>query len=926
MPGNTTPNNATPEQMVVIKGNPKTFSISSIRLEETSMVWEVRFFGSPTWYHYRQKDVAFLAKPQRFDPDSFHVFHGGKRLDNISSLLRFSDDAGTFWRVTFQNGKASEYRDSEIQMDGSCLNDPKARKVFEFLKDVASDNDLGTEEGPGILSSIYDKISFLSTRLAIAPYLDPDQWRIRSEAGTPLVFPFGCNKSQMQAAENAFTHPVSIIQGPPGTGKTQTILNILANTIVRKQTAMVVSANNSAIDNVREKLDALGLGFIVAPLGNHQNKVAFLRSQCKLPVFDQTWLLPDPRQALFECEAMQNKLKEIFESQTKLAEEESKLEDTKLEWNHFQRENPGEETQPATASLPSSAYLDALGRCQRILDGKGILKYFQWAWFRVSSRVRLKVTLPFSPSQARHGMEVFQRRFYVATIQEHTETIARLQQYLAQVDAPKTMRRFNDLSIAILRDCIARRYQGKEDDVFTEEDMWKYPDKVLQRYPIILSTTFSARTSLSFHTVYDYLVMDESSQISIETGALALTAAKNAVIVGDGQQLPAVIQDAHKRTLLDIFNRSALPDTYNPTKSFLQSACEVFKDAPQVLLREHYRCQPAIIDFCNQKFYGGQLLVMSENLHLHDAMKVIVNGSDHPVWNHVNQREIDIIKDALRELNGDVGIITPYRNQAEAIHSQIPGVEANTVHAFQGREKDIIILSLTDKAVNEFADNPNLLNVAVSRAKSHFYLLISIDQHSLHGNVADLIGYIHYHNFEVTRSKIHSIFDLLSSANTEQRRIFLQHHRHISYYDSENLTFAMIEEILTESRFAMLRVVCHYPLCQLITKANPLSEEERKYAMNPATHLDFLIYNHITKMPVLAIETDGITYHHQGTRQHQRDVMKNHVLEVSGLPILRLSTTESDEKVRAIQALEQAMNRPALPLSPSRGKTHPMDT
>lgn len=297
---------------------------------------------------------------------------------------------------------------------------------------------------------------------------------------------------------------------------------------------------------------------------------------------------------------------------------------------------------------------------------------------------------------------------------------------------------------------------------------------------------------------------------------------------------------------------------------------------------------------------------MTEDLHQPDAMKVVMNGSGNPVWNHVNQREIDIVKDALKGLNGDVGIITPYRNQAEAIRSQIPGVEADTVHAFQGREKDTIILSLTGKAVTGFIDNPSLLNVAVSRAKSHFFLLVSIGQHSLHGNVADLIGYIHYHNFEVTRSRIHSIFDLLSSANTEQRRIFLQQHSRVSGYDSENLTFAMLEEILKEPRYAGLQVVCHYPLCQLIARESPLNEEERNYAMHPATHLDFLIFNRVTKMPVLAIETDGITYHHQGTRQHQRDVMKNHILEVSGLPLLRLSTTESGEKARVVHALEQA--------------------
>ena len=55
----------------------------------------------------------------------------------------------------------------------------------------------------------------------------------RNDNINDLIFPFGCNSSQYIAVENAINNKISVIEGPPGTGKTQTILNIIANIIIR---------------------------------------------------------------------------------------------------------------------------------------------------------------------------------------------------------------------------------------------------------------------------------------------------------------------------------------------------------------------------------------------------------------------------------------------------------------------------------------------------------------------------------------------------------------------------------------------------------------------------------------------------------------------------------------------------------------------
>lgn len=59
--------------------------------------------------------------------------------------------------------------------------------------------------------------------------------------------------------------------------------------------------------------------------------------------------------------------------------------------------------------------------------------------------------------------------------------------------------------------------------------------------------------------------------------------------------------------------------------------------------------------------------------------------------------------------------------------------------------------------------------------------------------------------------------------------------------------------------------------------------------------LTFLIENRVSKKPVLVIEVDGFAYHHKGTKQEERDLLKNSILGKYKIPVLRLSTTGSGE-------------------------------
>ena len=223
------------------------------------------------------------------------------------------------------------------------------------------------------------------------------------------------------------------------------------------------------------------------------------------------------------------------------------------------------------------------------------------------------------------------------------------------------------------------------------------------------------------------------------------------------------------------------------------------------------------------------------------------------------------------------------------------GVEVDTVHKFQGREKDTIVITTVDDEVTDFSDDPYLLNVAISRAKKKLYLVVSNNEQPADSNIKDLVAYIEYHNFEVVESKIYSVFDLLYRQYTQQRLEFLQKHKRVSEYDSENLMYAAISDMLQEIPELPLNVICHQKVRLLIRDYEKLTAEERRYATHPNTHVDFLIYNRITKAPVLAIEVDGFHYHKEGTRQAERDRMKDEIFAKYEIPLLRLPTNGSNE-------------------------------
>lgn len=898
------------------------------------------------------RSVIQLDKPVELDPSLYLI----KRRDGlpfkseIESIYIFADRGKNHWHICFADQSTGDYYENDLDISIRSLRKRESTNVLSYLHKVATLNNLTSPDGTKLLMKNYKKINFVRSNSALAVYLNPEKNPPQTFGASTLIFPFGCNVSQFKAVKAALENQMSIIQGPPGTGKTQTILNIIANLLLQGKTVQVVSNNNAAIDNVREKLSSpeYEMGFIVAPLGNSKRKEIFIDNQSgEYPdltsweddSFDDDSFLQDIRKRSEE-------LRDIFSKQEHLAKSKLELQNLKTEHQHYTDEINFDLGVTMRETLCSASIMQLWQEFQFMSERISTAGRISALWVNLKMNwLKLKTQLLYGLK----GPDLFcgrtdkiilflQNEFYKRKKDELISEIQQIEKALENCNAKRLANEFSELSMKYLRHKLFQRYgQNQRRTKFRENVFgWKIPEEhenseehgndekqlnyqdFQAEYPVILSTTFASRSSLHKDAQYDYLIMDEASQVDVATGALALSCAKNAVIVGDTKQLSNIVERQVFLPADAIFAAYNISESYSfAHRSFLQSVCELFPNVPQTLLREHYRCHPKIINFCNQKFYGGQLVIMTKDNGENDVLSVIRTAVGDHDRSHLNQRQINVTsEEVLPKLELDcapseIGVIAPYNKQVDAMIDAYmeKGIDVATVHKFQGREKDAIVLTTVDDVITDFTDDPYLLNVAVSRAKKKLCVVVSGNEQPKDSNISDLISYVEYNNFLVTDSKICSIFDYLYSQYTESRIKYLKKHKRVSEFDSENLMYGLITDMLEEMGFLFLGIAVHLPLKMLQHDLSLMNDAERKYVMNGA-HIDFLIYNHLTKKPVLAIEVDGYYNHKENDKQAKRDEMKNHILELYEIPYIRLATNGSGEKEKLRKKLESIVHGP----------------
>ncbi|HAM42558.1 MAG TPA: DNA helicase [Elusimicrobia bacterium] len=839
--------------------------------------------------------------------------------EDKTKQIRSMEFVGPKAKIVFTNDpKPYLYHRRNIQVIKSALSDKSVNKGFLYLKEIAKFVGIRAEDGTNILEQHYNRIDFIPENSCLTAYLSGTY--DKSIKPLPLtIFPFGFNSSQKKAVETAFKHTISVIQGPPGTGKTQTILNILANAVMRGETVAVVSNNNTATANIQEKLQKYGIDFVSAYLGNSQNKQDFIKEQKIQP-------LPD---ALTKWKLAPQKDSEIWQKMPSLITQITTILNTKNNLANLQQEKRVLHTE----YLHFCEYYNKLTDKISLTIGQGLtssellvlsLKYEQYCektdypsfwkkvylWFKYGLRFAEMKSYP-----AHSVIDAIQKRYYQIRENELNSETDLKQKILDKFDFERKMREYTLLSLKLLKSKLSLKYARRQRQIYNLDELWKNSQQFLQDYPIILSTTYSLRSSLSQRVMYDYVIIDESSQVDLITGALALSCAKNAVIVGDSKQLPNVVKADTQKETDNIFKYYAMPNPYRYSNhSFLESILELFPFIPQTMLREHYRCHPKIIGFCNEKFYNGQLIILSHERNSRAPLILYKTVPGNHARGHLNQRQIDVIKqevlpqEDLLNTQESVGIVTPYRQQSNALKLAFQGtrIQADTVDKFQGREKDVIILTTVDNQISEFTDQPNRLNVAISRAKNQLIVVTNGNDDNREGGLQDLIKYIEYNNFKTNQSHVQSVFDYLYHQYEALRQQMLKNKR-VSAYDSENLIHQLILGILKLEEFSSLQVALHMPLRRLIKNFSALTSDEKKYVSHPNTHIDFLIFNRMDKIPQLVIEVDGAQHHKEGSKQYQRDQLKNHILYKYRIPLLRLKTTGSGEKLKIISALRNSL-------------------
>ncbi|MEG0502948.1 MAG: DEAD/DEAH box helicase, partial [Cellulosilyticaceae bacterium] len=775
------------KNLLLLKGEDKTEAIEYCQYSNGKYL--VKFNENQQAYEYAHGSVQWFTKPEEINIAHYHFYKDGKRLGTIKRAIVFEE----YIKVIFENGQGRSYGKRELEVRKSTLLDKLSNNHLKYFAEIANAMGLQISDGTGLLAKQYEKINFVDESTILATYLNSKKYPIKIREGKKLIVPFGCNSSQMKAIKNASMYSLSVIKGPPGTGKTQTILNIIANILLEGKTVAVVSNNNAATENVLEKLEKYGLEDIVATLGCKENKQRFIENQRKEPLVFSV-LNDEVREQYKErVEELQTELEEMLEKQNLLAQQKAMIDQMMLEKEHFNQYF--EETY--------ANHKDAF-KMRRHCNADRLIKVWHQAEYgNISFIYKLWLVFVkgiggwhFYELPVDEIIAILQKYYYEVKYEEMLKQYEELGQRLEQFNFKEKQKDLVDISLSLLYDVVGNRYHAKKQSVFTEEDLWKKPQKVNEAYPIILSTTHSIRGSLGYNYLYDYIIVDEASQVDLATGVLAMSCAKKMIVVGDEKQLPNVVPEDKKLRAVQIATQYDLKEGYHYEKySLLTSILHVISDIHVVLLKEHYRCHPKIIQFCNQKFYNNQLVVMTEDKGEKDVLKVYQTVAGNHARGHFNQRQLDEIKlHVIPELNkvandDALGIITPYKEQKQKMQVAIgcEDIAIDTVHKFQGREKDDIIIATVDNEVTAFVDDPNLLNVAVSRAKKRLRLVVTDKEKDRSTNISDLMRYIIYNNGELLEGNIYSVFDLLYKDYEKQLKGYLKDKKQVSNEISENL-------------------------------------------------------------------------------------------------------------------------------------------
>lgn len=859
-------------------------------------------FSNDISIHAQLKNVKILEFREEINIENKIVVFKNIIKKDIIKIEVFEDNKNFCqYKVYCKNGYRFICFPNDIELYNFTEHD---KNLIGYWASCACESELDTVAS--MMCSQYDSLE-VNPSSVLYSYINKqnEKNKIRSS----IICPFSFNNSQLKAINSALRNKISIIKGPPGTGKTQTILNIISNLMIQGKSIAVISANNTAIENIEKKLKYNGYGNIYASLGNGDRKAEFFKN-----ITDNN-LVHNIERTEVPLEKLKF-LSKLFESENKSKILKEEIDAIKLEQQYYEKFNYQSLVDVDKYKFKNSqSLINYVTKYQEdtkernftfFLWLKLILKYgFKKSLIKVKDRDKVLTSLEY--------------KYYTLKSNELSKELEILQHSLkdAKLDDLKT--EYNALSKKQLNFYINTYMDFKLN--FTQKDYKKRFSDFIKRYPIITSTAISFMSSIESEYMFDYVIIDESSQVTIPLTIPLLNKCKNIVIVGDDKQLPPIEKFNTECQFDEIFDSNK--------HSLITSFMKMFPDTITTLL-EHYRCNPSIIGFCNLKYYNNELIPFTnedkekESLSIYftsdgNHMRKIYAGDTNGIY---NQREIDIIEEILvsEELKSinheEIGIISPYRLQVNKLQEKYLDIECDTIHKFQGREKDVVIFSsvLDGKASKNdfsFVDDSKMINVTVSRAVNKFILVANENVFNEKGKeIHDLINYISYKsmNENLFKSKCFSIFDYLYKSKEDERNKILERSSSKSNYASEKLLRVLLDQIIKLEPYNQFSIQEQVKIKDFTINNENFSESEKIYIHNNCS-VDFLVKDKVNHDIVCIIEVDGVTYHENNKEQQIKDSLKDSILEKCNLTLLRLKTNGSNEEIKIKQIFNSYLDK-----------------
>ena len=614
------------------------------------------------------------------------------------------------------------------------------------------------------------------------------------------VTPLSLSDAQLNVVKNVENAKLVSVFGPPGTGKSQTIVNLAAHLIANGKTVLVASRMDKAVDVVAERLNELGAPFLALRAGrlNYQRELSMQLQDLLANKVD----LDEGAENSILCDVsdMENLLKAIRDLEQK-SEKIIKLEE---EWNNVngqinlakvQFANPQfiknvlKEDEINTVensinilsgNLEKSGFWSGIKNMSAIGNLKKILRTNNFDVNNENIAI-LKNELEFAKlvCKARMIETEIQAIGNVHILSEQIRNLKQKQKRLA-IDILKTKRRaalkglmqdpVKRQRLFVHSKSLVERKKNLQNRLLETEDF----RPLLEAFPCWCVTTYAVSGSLPMKPgLFDVVIIDEASQCDIASCFPILYRAKKAVVVGDDKQLPhlSFLEKAKEQSFLSQYG---INDRYQLMWRFRTNSMfdlANYYSMHPVLLDEHFRSLPPIINFSNKEFYGGRIKVMRRNDNTNKVLETIVVPDGKVDFDATrNLPEIEALVKKLHEIVVEderknpekpvsIGIISPFRAQVEQLKSSVAKVlsehmmekhqiEIGTAHTFQGDERDIILISWA-YANNSFPQSliflqkPNLFNVAITRARYRMINFISKDPRELpEGILRSYLGYV----------------------------------------------------------------------------------------------------------------------------------------------------------------------------------------